>query len=175
MTISVTNTFVDAGAIDATQIDKNFTDLINATSDGTKNINVMSAAIGGALIASGDIYTAQLTDYSGTTVITGYSAIATKYVFYKTVGKTVLVWFYISATSNGNLASFTLPYTQNSTMQPNSPGLVIRYTDTAASVVRGHGFVNNAVFQYYENIFGGANITNGHTCIACGSFFYEAA
>jgi len=46
--ISVTNTFSNGSTADATQVNQNFTDIINGTSDGTKNISISALTAAGA-------------------------------------------------------------------------------------------------------------------------------
>lgn len=52
---SVTFTFTNGSNSDATQVNQNFTDVLNAFSDGTKDINIFSATIAGALTANGNV------------------------------------------------------------------------------------------------------------------------
>ena len=50
---SVTYTFSNSTTADATQVNQNFTDLINGLSDGTKDINVNAATLAGNLTVNG--------------------------------------------------------------------------------------------------------------------------
>jgi hypothetical protein len=43
--ITVTNTFVDATTAEASEVNQNFTDLVNGTSDGTKDLNVATCSV----------------------------------------------------------------------------------------------------------------------------------
>jgi len=69
--------------------------------------NIVAA---GNIQAVGDIYSVALTDYSGTSTIVGWSS-RTTFIYYKKIGKTVIVYFYIYGTSNAATTSFTLPFT----------------------------------------------------------------
>jgi hypothetical protein len=52
--ITVTNTLVNGATADATQVNQNFTDVINGTSDGTKNFNISALTTAGTLTSSGN-------------------------------------------------------------------------------------------------------------------------
>jgi len=51
---SVTHTFANATATDATQVNTNFTDLINGASDGTKDYSINALTVGGAATFNGN-------------------------------------------------------------------------------------------------------------------------
>lgn len=53
--ISVTYTFANSTTADATQVNQNFTDMINGTSDGTKDFNIGSLTVVGASAMSGAV------------------------------------------------------------------------------------------------------------------------
>lgn len=52
---TVTYTFANASTADATQVNQNFTDLINGASDGTKNYNISALTAGGASVLNGAV------------------------------------------------------------------------------------------------------------------------
>lgn len=52
---SVTYTFTNGNVADASQVNQNFTDLINSLIDGSKSINIDAATIGGLLTANGNV------------------------------------------------------------------------------------------------------------------------
>ena len=52
---SVTNTFVNGQSADATEVNTNFTDVINGFSDGTKDLNMSAGTFAGAVTMSGDV------------------------------------------------------------------------------------------------------------------------
>lgn len=52
---AVTYTFTNGTASDATQVNQNMTDLINCSSDGTKNMSISALTVGGALTANGAV------------------------------------------------------------------------------------------------------------------------
>jgi hypothetical protein len=53
--ISVTYTFTNSTTADATQVNTNFTDLINGTSDGTKDFSIGTLTVGGACTFNGSV------------------------------------------------------------------------------------------------------------------------
>jgi hypothetical protein len=53
--VSVTNTFVNSTTADASQVNQNFTDIINGTSDGTKDFSIAALTVAGTLTANGAI------------------------------------------------------------------------------------------------------------------------
>lgn len=83
----------------------------------------------------GDLNTTALTDYSGTSTITGWSSFTNKDLVYKRVGHTVHVWFRLGGTSDSATTSFTLPRT-------NELGFAVRFmircNDNGGSFVIGN-------------------------------------
>lgn len=71
-----------------------------------------AAALNGGATVTGDIYTTAWVDYAGTSTVTGWTSFTSKKIFYKKIGKTVLVRFDIDGTSNATSVSFTLPVAQ---------------------------------------------------------------
>jgi hypothetical protein len=69
-----------------------------------------------SLNVAGDIYTVALTNYSSTSTVSGWSGSPTISIWYKLVGKTLTVYYSITGTSNSPTASFTLPYSVNSSL-----------------------------------------------------------
>lgn len=59
-----------------------------------------------------------LTDYSSTTVVTGFSSISNKNVWYTVCGGIVTLTFYIQGTSNSSVFYFTAPFNANNSMSP---------------------------------------------------------
>tara|TARA_R110000868_G_scaffold62962_3_gene189957 strand:- start:10856 stop:12025 length:1170 start_codon:yes stop_codon:yes gene_type:complete len=53
--VSVTNTFTNATTADASQVNQNFTDIINGTSDGTKDFSISALTVAGTLTANGNV------------------------------------------------------------------------------------------------------------------------
>lgn len=52
---SVTNTFVNGQSADATEVNTNFTDIINGLSDGTKDANMAAGTFAGAVTCNGNV------------------------------------------------------------------------------------------------------------------------
>jgi hypothetical protein len=53
--ISVSNTFVNGTTADATQVNQNFTDIINGTSDGTKDLSISALTCAGNVSMNGNV------------------------------------------------------------------------------------------------------------------------
>lgn len=71
--ITVTNTFVNSTTADATQVNQNFTDLINGTSDGTKDMSINAFTAAGLATLSGSV----IVGSSGSNTITLNGSVAT--------------------------------------------------------------------------------------------------
>lgn len=54
-TVSVTYTFTNGTTADADEVNTNFTDLINGTSDGTKDFSIAALTVAGAATLNGDV------------------------------------------------------------------------------------------------------------------------
>jgi len=70
-----------------------------------------------SLIATTDIYRTAFTDYSGTSTTAGWASV-TKNIYYKRIGKTMHIWFYLNGTAGGGspyAATFTLPVAASAT------------------------------------------------------------
>jgi hypothetical protein len=80
------------------------TGTLGFTTAGTQRATLNS---NGLYVAS-DIYRTQWTDYFSSSTKTGWSA-SSGQIYYKRIGKTMIVSFYISGTSNAASAKFTLP------------------------------------------------------------------
>jgi hypothetical protein len=52
---SVTYTFTNGTTADGTQVNQNFTDLVNGVSDGTKSLNISALTLGSTLTANGSV------------------------------------------------------------------------------------------------------------------------
>jgi hypothetical protein len=115
---TITNTFLSgaSGVVSGStaihsQWNTNFSDVVNGLSDGTKDLNLNLVTANN--IITTDIYSVALTDYSAVSTITGWSSITTKQIYYKKIGKTVLIYYHVDGTSNATIKRFTLPYTVN--------------------------------------------------------------
>ena len=53
--ITVTHTFTNGTATDATEVNTNFTDIINGTSDGTKDFSIAALTVAGAASLNGNV------------------------------------------------------------------------------------------------------------------------
>lgn len=95
--------------------DTKTTALTELTTPATTDL-VYGVATPGGTPASRKIQVANLplgfgawTDYSGTSTIVGWGAFTLKTISYRVIGKTVLVAFLITGTSNSATTTFTLP------------------------------------------------------------------
>ena len=174
MSIFITNTFLDGTPLNAVQVNQNFQDVINATSEGNQIINVNSAVVNGDVYSAFDIFSTQLTDFSTGSSPSGWSSFSNKMVFYKQTGKTVFVWFYIDGTGSGTTAGFTLPVTANSSFITNGFNYVIIKTMDNTSVFISTGVLSTGSISFQKDIFNN-NYTDGVYRLCQGSFFYEAA
>lgn len=53
--VSITNTFTNGTTADASQVNQNFTDIINGTSDGTKDFSINALTLAGTFTANGNV------------------------------------------------------------------------------------------------------------------------
>jgi len=53
--ISVTYSFTNGTSADADQVNQNFTDIINGTSDASKDMSINALTVAGALTANGNV------------------------------------------------------------------------------------------------------------------------
>jgi hypothetical protein len=125
---------------------------------------------------SNDIYTggAGLTDYSGTSSITGWASYTTKIIQYKKVGKTVHVYFDIRGTSNSTSTTFTVPFNSNSALGtvPGIAGALDNGTGVSTPSQASLGSGSNSVTVY--KTFAGDGWTASGTKIIYGLLTYEA-
>lgn len=77
---------------------------------GTEKARLIQVGSSAGLKVVGDIYTVQWTDFSSTS-ITGWSSTTTKKIFYKKIGKTVIMNYDIEGTSNSAITKIGLPFT----------------------------------------------------------------
>lgn len=135
--------------------------------------NVDPAA--GNIVATGDIYTTAWTDYSSTSTITGWVSRTTTKIYYKKIGKTVLVQFYLEGTSNATTVSFTLPFSQQANVAIDMAGGACQdngswqATPCEISLAASASTVN--VYKAVPSVAW----TNTGTKTAIGMFFYESA
>jgi len=112
-----------------------------------------------------------LTDYSGTSTVTGFSGSPSVDLDYVVIGKLVLVWFYITGTSDATTFTFTVPYsaahasyntmifTDNSTPSVNPGKIDLQSASSTVILYAGLNVANDAW-------------TNSNTKAAYGQFCY---
>jgi hypothetical protein len=127
---SVTNTFVNATASDATQVNQNFTDLINGLTDGTKSLNIAGITVSGTVT------------YSGLTASLPVFTNASKQLASNTMTGTGSVAMSASPTFTGTIAGADATLSGNLTLSAIPTGRV-PYTTTAGLVTSGTGLTYN--------------------------------
>lgn len=125
----------------------------------------------GDIVATGDIFTKEWTDYSATSTITGWSSYTEKQLNYKKVGKLVLVQFSIYGTSNSTSTSFTLPFANSS----NRVDLLCRAADNGTVVFGLMELSSGGSTSIFYQFPGLGNWTASNQKNIHGEFFYEAA
>lgn len=112
------------------------------------------------------------TDYAATSTIVGWSSISLKYIFTKKIGRTVIVSYYITGTSNSTSTSFTTPYSSVST----STGYIAAGYAVDNSGTASFGLVGvtqgAATITLYKDAQG-SNWTSSGTKTVQGQIFYE--
>jgi len=82
--------------------------------------------------------TAQANYFSSSTIV-GWAASPTGSIFYKKIGKTVFVDFYITGTSNNTATSFTVPYQSRAT---GSDRTLFRAVNNSGAPVMAYGYID---------------------------------
>jgi hypothetical protein len=145
-----------------------------ATHNGSSTAVAMTIkSSGNVVIGAGDIYTVALTNYSSTSTVSGWSGSPTISIWYKLVGKTLTVYYSISGTSNSTSASFTLPYSVNSSLPTIYQSMVavnngVDDTDGRSQISSGSATVN-------LQRFAGAAWTASNTKVCIGLIVCEIA
>lgn len=151
---------------------------VDDTTDATNTTDGSLQTDGGLSVAKnavigGDIYNKKFTDYSSTSVLTGWSSTTTKEIWYKKVGNLVFVNFEISGTSDAVSARFTLPYTCNTYISSYSK---ITGVDNGSDAPQARALVASS--QSYIDIHNSSLGANGWTSsgikTVIGQIFYEA-
>jgi hypothetical protein len=126
------------------------------------------------LIIGTDIYTTALTDYSSSSTVVGWAATPTKEIIYKTIGKEVHVYYYITGTSNSTEATFTVPLTSHATLPSNGTAChTAMAADNGATANGGYILLpkDSATVSCYKTISAGAWTASGTKSVQ-GEFFY---
>jgi hypothetical protein len=120
---------------------------------------------------AGDIYTNAWADYSASSTIAGIGSLSGKYIYYKKVGKTVFVTFYLAGISNALTITFTVPYAAASNpayiQQP-----IITHTNSATPAIGQANMTSGSATVTCESSIGG-NFTNGASDLI-GNFWYQS-
>lgn len=100
--ISVTNTFANSTTADATQVNTNFTDIINGTSDGTKDFSINALTCAGTATLNGNVNLGNASgdDLAITASIASSLAIKTTYSY--DLGSSTIGWksFYLGSSDS---------------------------------------------------------------------------
>lgn len=102
--ISVTNTFSNSTTADATQVNQNFSDIINGTSDGTKDFSISALTVGGTLTANGNVNIGNASSDDLTVTASLASSLAIKTTFSYDIGSATLGLRYAFFGSNDSAA-----------------------------------------------------------------------
>jgi hypothetical protein len=151
---------------------------IGLDNDSTNNLAIFTNSDFGTpilIFSSSDVYTSDFTDYSSTSTVTGWSSFTTKEIFYKRIGKLVIAWFRIIGTSDATTASFTLPFTNNSSVPVNNCTFVSdngtpQTTGGRVSLSTGSSTVN-----FFTNMASQAWTNSGTKQVGAGFIMYQTA
>lgn len=131
--------------------------------------------LGLVLDANQDLYTATFADYSGSSTVVGWTSFTTKQIYYKKIGKFVFVTYRLIGTSNSTTTSFSLPYSNNSSIVLNAT--VAQAIDNTSSNQAG-ALLQIPLSSSTATLFmdsGGTTWTGSGTKNVAGQFFYQAA
>ena len=134
------------------------------------NVSITGGSITGVI----GLYTSDLADYGAFSTITGFSSVANRRIGYKKIGKTVLVDFFISGTSNATTFSFTLPSTL-ANISYYYISVAVNGSDNSSHLTNAAELTinpNSNVANLYTNFNNGAWTASG-TKTAYGQFRYE--
>lgn len=110
------------------------------------------------------------TDYSATSTIVGWSSFTTKQIYYKDIGKTRFVTYFLYGTSNSTSVTFTLPNASSNTVQVYSVNRVINNGAEGAAGLCNLP-ANSATAVCYTGTLGAWTASN--TKLAAGQFTYQ--
>jgi hypothetical protein len=122
---------------------------------------------GGAPVIEGS-----LTDYSGTSTVTGWGSFSTKSIYYRQIGHIMHVVFSLAGTSNATSASFTVP-----TASASNPGVydVAFRAENNGSFGTAPGLLemnsSSSTVNLYKDLTG-ATWTASGTKACSGEFYY---
>jgi hypothetical protein len=123
---------------------------------------------------TGDIYTVPLTDYSSSSVLTGFSSIITKQIHYTKVGKHVDVYWYITGTSNAQDFYFTVPYAA-ANISPNSFTALCRAVNNGADASAVTAVMVGSAVVIYSDIVANSGFVSSGTKQSGGHITYQTA
>jgi len=110
------------------------------------------------------------TDYSSTSTIDGWSSFDAQYIFYERNGDLVHVEFDLSGVSDDTVATFTLPYTNSSSINVYFIPWIMNNGTYALGI--GSMAVSSATVSFNATPQGGA-FTNSGTKRVRGQFWYR--
>lgn len=130
-----------------------------------------------ATLDNADFYTAQLTDYSGSSSITGWSSFTNKKIYYRTLGKWVMITFYIAGTSNTTTVQFTVPYASKNVTDYYTEFAVRAQNSGVWGNYMGLGALapNSSTVNCYTTNSAATPWTASNTKAVLGNFTYERA
>ena len=145
---------------------------------GISDSQTLSNKTLGTTVLTGDLYNVAWTDWSASAAPVGWnsSGLTTK-VYYKRVGKLILVSFYIYGTSTTTAASFTAPVRCSGDLSTAFVGLCKAYDNGAELTTMGHCSCSLGSTSYiycYPNGSGLSTWTASGSKYVKGSILYEA-
>ncbi|MFH1231580.1 MAG: hypothetical protein V1709_08815 [Planctomycetota bacterium] len=141
---------------------------------GSKLGTLGTIVAGAGIIPDVNLEAVPWTDYTATSVITGWSAFtANKFIRYKRMGKTVFVAFWLEGTSNSVQVRFTLPYPADN-VGVNYGGALTRAGDNGGSITTACGMIlapTGATVECFTDMYT-APWTNAFGKNVQGQFWY---
>lgn len=100
--VSVTYTFANSTTADATQVNTNFTDIINGTSDGTKDFSINALTCAGTATLNGNVNLGNATGDDLTITASLASSLAVKTTYSYDLGSSTIGWksFYLGSSDS---------------------------------------------------------------------------
>lgn len=153
--------------------------LLAGTATGTATwattVTVTALSTTGTIVSAGDMFTVPLTNYFASSTIVGWAASPIGTIYTKKIGKTVFVLFHIEGTSNGNNATFTLPYTNGAIRGDSVLSVCLDNSANQCATVQSVYLAVSSVTVVVSLNGNSAGWTASGNKLILGQFFYEAA
>jgi len=137
---------------------------------GTPTSGTLTNCAGLPMAGVVDLATAW-TDYTGTSTVVGWSSFTTKQIWYKIIGKTMIIRYHLAGTSDSTTTTFTFPATS---ISDSSQFVVTSAVDSGAAAVAGLTRVDPATsVVILRRTVNGATYTASGTKVAIGTITLE--